>query len=312
LDPRLAAQLRVTALADAEFVDTVYLLALRRDPDPSARERALAKLGDGTLSRAALLRELVEGEEFERVRALDDAVAFARWARENDERPRGLTAPAGLDERVIEIPWTLARYRGEPRVLDVGHAFAEPAYLTGLVAAAPGGVVGADLAEAEVPGVRGVVADVRELPFPQRSFDVAFCISTLEHVGRDNRVYGLAAEEDPEGMRRALRELRRVLAGGGRLLVTVPCGEPEEHNWFVQLDETGWLELFRDGGFLVFEHEVYELGPDGWKSREPGSAEAGLRYRARGPGASAVLCAELHPARLTVRARSLVRAARRR
>ncbi len=29
---------------------------------------------------------------------------------------------AGSDERVIEIPWVLSRYRGEARVLDVGSA----------------------------------------------------------------------------------------------------------------------------------------------------------------------------------------------
>src|SRR5207247_6350853 len=112
-------------------------------------------------------------------------------------RPRELRAPAGLDERSIEIPWCLARYDGERRVLDVGYAFAEPAYLAGLVALGATELVGADLAHADVPGLRPVVADVRELPFPDASFDLAFCISTLEHVGRDNEVYDVdAARED--------------------------------------------------------------------------------------------------------------------
>ena len=311
MDPKLAAYLEVAALAGDELVARLYRLVLRRDPEPAALARAVGKLEQGTLSTATFLRELVESDEFRRVQLLDDAVAFAAWARSAGERPRELRVPPASDERVVEIPWALARLRGEPRVLDVGYAFAEPAYLAALVRAAPGGLVGVDLAEAEVPGLTGVVADVRALPFRRGSFDVALCISTLEHIGRDNTVYGLAAEADEGGVVAALRELRRVLAARGRLLTSVPCGEPEEHDWFVQHDEPGWLALFRKAGFLVFEHEVYELTDVGWCSA-PDFAPGGVRYGERGPGASAVLCAELHPARARVRARAAARALRHR
>ena len=304
----LAAHLELRATPDEELVRRLYRLALRRDPDPDSLTRAVAKLEEGTLSRATLLHELVASEEFERVRLLDDAVAFASWARAAGERPRGLAAPAGTDERAIEIPWALARLPVGARVLDVGYAFAEPAYLAALVSAVPEGVVGVDLAEVDVPGLRGVVADVRELPFERGSFDAALLISTLEHVGRDNTVYGLGEERDEGGAASALRELRRVLARSGRLLVTVPVGEPEEHDWFVQRDVEGWLDLFGEGGFLVWEHEVYELraegaeGAEGWRS-EPDFSADGVRYGERGPGASAVLCAELHPSSLGTRLR---------
>jgi SAM-dependent methyltransferase len=305
----LDAHLELRAQPEEELVRRLYRLALRRDPDPEALDRAVAKLEQGTLSRATLLHELVASDEFARVRLLDDAVAFAAWARAQGERPRELTAPPDTDERAIEIPWTLARLRDEARVLDVGYAFAEPAYLVGLVEAAAGEPVGVDLAEREVPGLRGVVADVRDLPFERGSFEVALLVSTLEHVGRDNTVYGLGDERDEGGAARALRELARVLARGGRLLVTVPVGEEEEHDWFVQHDLEGWLALFAEGGFLVWEHEIYELGPDGWRS-EPDFSPAGVRYGDRGPGASAVLCAELHPATLGARLRLGVRTVR--
>jgi SAM-dependent methyltransferase len=308
-DPQLAAYLEAAAVPDAEFVDRLYRLVVRRDPEPDARARALAKLREGTLSRATLLAELTESDEFARVRLLDDATTFAAWARAADERPRELRAPPGVDERPIEIPWVLSRLRGEPRVLDVGYAFAEPAYLAALVAAVPE-PVGVDLAEAAVPGLRAVVADVRELPFDDGAFDVAICVSTLEHVGRDNTVYGLGAERDQRALPGTLKELRRVLDRDGRLLVTVPCGEHEDHAWQVQLDDRSWLELFRSSGFVVFEHEVYELGADGWRSADLFSA-VGVRYGTRGPGASAVLCAELHPATLGRRARTALRALRR-
>src|SRR6185437_14138227 len=113
----------------------------------------------------------------------------------------------------------------ERRVLDVGYAFAEPAYLAGLVALGAPELSGADLAAADVPGLTPIVADVRSLPVPDGAFDLVFCISTLEHVGRDNDVYAVDAPREHEGDEAALRELRRALADDGRLLVSVPTGE---------------------------------------------------------------------------------------
>jgi SAM-dependent methyltransferase len=303
VDSRLAAELEVGAVAEEEFVQHAYRLLLRRDPEPAARERDLVKLREGTLSRATLLAELAGADEFTRVRALDDAIAFAAWARTAGERPRELRAPPG-DERPIEIPWCLSRYRADERLLDVGYAFAEPAYLAALTRLGASEVIGVDLAAAEVPGVRGVAADVRQLPFSDGELDVAICISTLEHIGRDNRVYGLAAEHDHDGPLRALKELRRV---SGRLLLSVPTGEREALDWLLQLPPNDWLELFERAGFLVFEHEVYALGPDGWRAA-PDFDPAGVRFA--GDHASAVLCAELHPATLGRRAREAVRRVR--
>ena len=300
MDSRLAAELEVGAVAEEEFVERAYRLLLRRDPEPAARDRDLGKLREGTLSRATLLAELAGAEEFARVRALDDAVALAAWARAANERPRELRAPLG-DERPIEIQWCLSRYRAPERLLDVGYAFGEPAYLAALTRLGASEVVGVDLAEADVPGIESVVADVRRLPFSDGELDVAICISTLEHVGRDNRVYGLPAEHDADGPLAALKELRRV---SGRLLVSVPTGEREELDWLVQFPPDDWLSLFERAGFLVFEHEVYALGADGWRS-EPEFDPAGIRFA--GDHASAVLCAELHPATLGRRAREAVR-----
>jgi SAM-dependent methyltransferase len=296
VDERLAAELDLAALSHAEYVDRVYRLALRRAPEEAARERAVTALGDGTLSRATLLHELVTSPEFERVRALDDGVAAAAGARAADERPRNLSAPAGSDERLVEIPWVLSRYRGERRVLDVGSANGEAAYLAALRAAAPAPPTTVDLAGADLPGFETVVADVRKLPFARRSFDVALCISTLEHIGKDNRIYGLEAEKDPGGIPDALNELKRILTRRGRLLITVPTGENEDREWFVQRDPAAWRSLFLKAGFAIHELELYELADDGWRSTE--ALPRGLRYGARGPGASAVLCVELRPGRI--------------
>jgi SAM-dependent methyltransferase len=296
----LAQWLEVAAGTDEEFVDRAWRLVLRRSPEPEGRARALEKLRDGTLSRAGLLRQLVRSEEFDRVAVLDAALAFAAAERARPRegngpwRPRELRAPATGDERAIEIPWALARYDGEGHVLDIGYAFAEPAYLAGLVGLGATSLVGVDLATADVPGLQPVVADVRALPFSDASFDLAFCISTLEHVGRDNEVYDVDAERDDAGDEAALRELHRVLTKNGRLIVSVPTGVPDDQGWQVQRTPEDWVDVFERSGFLVYEDELYLRAADGW--RRASLAEAGAaRYGSGGPGAGAVLLAELHP-----------------
>ena len=295
MDDRLAAELKGFEDGDEQYVRRAYRLVLRRDPDGEALERALAKLGEGTLSRAGLLAELVGNAEHARIRQLDDAVAAALAARERKERPRRLSGPPWLDERIVEVPWVLARL-GTGTVLDVGYAFAEPAYLAALVRAGCERVVGVDLAGREVPGLEPVVADVRELPFDDATFDQALVVSTLEHVGADNTGYGVSSER-AGGPLDALRELRRVLRSRGRLLLTVPVGEPAEHGWFRQEDDDGWRRLYARAGFFVEEQEIYELTGAGWAAN-PVFRPEGVRYGERGSGASAVLCAELSPRRL--------------
>jgi SAM-dependent methyltransferase len=282
MDDRLAAHLELAALSDEEFLRRAYRLLLRREPEPAAFERGV--------SRATLLHELATSEEFEQLRALDDAI---RRALSSPEPARFLEASSELDERAIEIPWALSRLAGAERVLDLGTANAEPAYVASLLAAAPGELVAADLVELDVAGLRSVVADVRELPFGDRSFDLVLCVSTLEHVGRDNRVYGVDSAQEG-GIEEALAELRRVLDRGGRLVVTVPCGERAEHEWFLQEEPDGWNQAFLGAGFAVAAQEIYERGAEGWRAADAFDP-AGVRYGERGAGASAVLCTELRP-----------------
>jgi SAM-dependent methyltransferase len=287
--------------SDEEFLDRAWRLALRREPDADGRGEGLARLREGRISRAAYLAELLEGEPFAHVRALDDALAFVR--RESG-RPRELQAPAAADERAIEIPWVLARYAGERRVLDVGTVFAEPAYVAGLHELAVPDLVTVDLAAGAT-----VVADVRDLPFEDGRFDLVLCVSTLEHVGRDNALYAVDAPRDEHGDEAALRELRRVLVPGGRLLVTVPTGVDDDQGWQVQREPREWIERFERSGFLVFEDELYVRDDGGWRTATPADAKV-ARYGTAGAGA--VLLAELRPARLGERVRLAVRDVRHR
>jgi SAM-dependent methyltransferase len=287
---------------------------LRREAEPEALAKAVERLRAG-MSRAALLQELVESDEFARVRGFDDGVAFAAAQRRaprkvrGPARPRKLEAPTGTDERFVEIPWVLARYDGEQRVLDVGYAFAEPAYLAGLTALGAGELTGVDLAEAEVPGLRPVVADVRKLPFEDGSFELAYCISTLEHVGRDNAVYSIESAREEGGDAAALRELRRVLGKDGRLIVSVPTGERDDQGWQLQRTPDDWIAVFEGAGFVVYEDELYTHTTEGWRTATLGEARA-ARYGEHTAGA--VLLAELHPSSAGEKLRLAVRDVRHR
>ena len=311
----LSAWLDTAAGPDEEFVDRAWRLVVRRSPEPDARAAALGKLADGTLSRAGLLRQLTSSGEFDRVELLDGALSFAAAERgrprdvRGPARPRELRAPASSDERAIEIPWCLARYDGESRVLDVGYAFAEPAYLVGLVALGATDLAGADLARADVPGLRSITGDVRTLPIDDDAFELIFCVSTLEHVGRDNDLYDVDAARDDEGDEAALRELNRVLTRDGRLLVSVPTGERDDQGWQLQRTPEDWIAVFERAGFLVFEDELYVRDSSGWRAASLAEAQV-ARYGEHGAGA--VLLAELRPARIGERVRLAVRDVRHR
>jgi SAM-dependent methyltransferase len=77
-----------------------------------------------------------------------------------------------------------------------------------------GTVTGIELSETSVRLARErgagevVLGSVTEMPFAEDSFDFAVCLDVIEHLDDDGA---------------ALRELRRVIAPGGALLVTVPA-----------------------------------------------------------------------------------------
>ena len=283
--------LEVYETPDEDFVERSFREMLRRPPDDDARRRAVERLADGTLSRATFLHELATAPEAARVRELDDAVALGLGARARGARLAWLQAPAGTDERVVEIPWVLSRLVPGGRVLEVGYAFAEAPYLAALLRSGVE-LVGVDLADRDVDGMERIVADVRSLPLPDGSVDQVLLVSTLEHVGADNAGYGLPLGVGPPSRAEALRELGRVLAPAGRLLVTVPLGEPGDHGWFRLDDVAGWTGLFATAGLFVEEQEAYELTDEGWRAA-PSFRARGVGYGDRGPAASAVLCTEL-------------------
>lgn len=204
---------------------------------------------------------------------------------------RGSASTVGLTERVVEIPWALSRYAGEDRVLDVGTTFASPVYVSRLRAVAAQRPYSIDVTPHRWKGIHATLGDLRQLPFRDASFDLVLCISTLEHIGLDNTQYGLRAESDADGDLRTMRELRRIVRVGGRIVVTVPFGRARRYRAYRQYDRRSWDRLLRGVALRPLEVAYWRYTRTGWaRCDDPATLEE-LEYRAGGASAAAaVLC----------------------
>ena len=74
-----------------------------------------------------------------------------------------------------------------------------------------------------LPGMSSGFADLKQLPFKDRSVESLSCMHTIEHIGLGR--YG--DEMDPQGDLKAINELKRVLSQNGQLLFVTPVGKPK-------------------------------------------------------------------------------------
>ncbi len=138
----------------------------------------------------------------------------------------------GLDERCVEYPWLFAQLDTQPeRVLDAGstlnHAFIldQPIWQSKrlhILTLAPENYCYWDR------GISYLFEDLRQIPIRGNFYDTVACISTLEHIGADNRRFTRreTCDGSPLGdFVLAMREMCRVLKPSGRLFLTVPFGK---------------------------------------------------------------------------------------
>jgi SAM-dependent methyltransferase len=154
--------------------------------------------------------------------------------------------------------------RRPERHVDVGSRIDLVGFLTALT-----DVVFVDIRplEAELPNLTSVAGSVTALPFPDRSEDSVSCLHVAEHIGLGR--YGDPL--DPDGTRKAARELSRVLRPGGQLLFSLPVGRPRvqfnAHRIHDPLDVVALfpeLELVEfsgvdDGGRFARDRDLDEL-----------------------------------------------------
>jgi SAM-dependent methyltransferase len=197
-----------------------------------------------------------------------DSEAFELLFAAGERLPEGYGV--GLDERVIEFPWLLSQ-RPFGRLLDAGSTLNHEHIVDRFQSAASWlciTTLRAEKAAYTERGISYVYADLRELPFRGGFFQTVICASTLEHVGMDNSIYGDTAPpaEDPTREQvAALAELLRVAAPGGRVLVTLPYGRPEDHRWFRQFDQAALRSLLDPFDSVDVAVRVYAYRPSGWR-----------------------------------------------
>lgn len=213
--------------------------------------------------------------------ALDDAPLCAA-AGAGKRLPAGYGV--GLDERVVEYPWLFGQGLAG-RVLDAGSTLNHEHILDRALPLVDDLTIVTLEPEAwafPLRRVSYVFADLREMPFADGQFDIAVSISTLEHVGMDNRMYGVTARRagDPEAeVARAAAELRRVVRPGGRILLTVPFGHREDHGWLRQFDAQELERLVADfGGRTGAAITFFRYDKTGWQRSSIVDA-ASARYR---------------------------------
>ncbi len=207
----------------------------------------------------------------------------------------------GMSERCVETPWAASYFLGGERLLDVGYSLASMDFLGLLLELRrshkvqleavdivdPRKVAGRypDDWRDEVLAVPVRLGDFRYLELPARAYDIATCISTLEHIGFDEAAEADAPsafdrpdtpdearrERDPETTTRVLDQFHRTLKPGGLALISVPLGRDEPGiirdslGLYATQWEYGpetWPELTRHPGFSVVEERFFALNDD--------------------------------------------------
>lgn len=196
----------------------------------------------------------------------------------------------GDTERCIEIPWAVSCYRGEKRVLDIGYANAEDRYLSELLSLNIPQLFGVDMVPKSSPGIISVIGDIRSTSFPDNFFDLVFCISTIEHIGRDNSVYHIPyVGVDHEGDFKALQEIYRIVKPCGRVVVTVPYGKSYDYGWFIHYDDARLQRLVESSKLSIIQ-EDYFIYKSGWRKCDKSELVNTLYQDDNAPAAAGLAC----------------------
>jgi len=178
----------------------------------------------------------------------------------------------GIDERIVEYPWVLSRIPKEGKsLLDGGSALNYPFLLEGPQLSTKRVVIMTLAPESTMTknaNVSYVFGDLRDTLFRDGAFDTVVSISTLEHIGMDNTM--LYSQDDshkeshPDDCLQVIREFRRLLKPGGRFLMTVPFGKPQNFGWLKQFDGSRLKQAIDAFGPADVTTTFFQYGDAGW------------------------------------------------
>jgi len=168
----------------------------------------------------------------------------------------------GISERLVEIPFVFNCLSDEPKtILDVGCI---DSHLLEVFNEVGHNAWGVDIRPA--PGRKNFTeADGRDLPFTDNKFDIATCISTLEHIGLVKTPYETDEVEDADGDIKTMREMERVVKKDGLLIITIPYGLCDTNltDWIRFYNLSRLKELI--GDLDVLKMDFYVRINDKWR-----------------------------------------------
>jgi SAM-dependent methyltransferase len=200
--------------------------------------------------------------------------AFITKFRHSQALPTGYGY--GYDERVVEYPWVLSRLSEEKgELLDAGSVLNFSQIIDYPILSGKTITIFTLAPEKNAFWEKGIsycYGDLRQIPFRDNWFDEIISISTLEHVGMDNRMY--AGENAPVKVGldadKAARELVRILKPSGKLLASVGFGKYQLIEWndspfAVQFDSPSLRDLLKEfESCAAVSTSFYKYTQDGW------------------------------------------------
>lgn len=135
-----------------------------------------------------------------------------------------ITSQPPSSDRFIEYPWLMENIDiKKGRLLDIGSTIGDLLHGS-LPAEVEVNCLNLNTKNFKSKKIIFKNGDIRNTDYPNNYFDIVSCISTLEHIGVAGR-YG--SDHDPDGDKKAMREIERILKPNGKLLVSVPYGRKD-------------------------------------------------------------------------------------
>lgn len=177
-----------------------------------------------------------------------------------------------LDERCVEYPWLFAQLDKKPaRVLDAGSALNHKFLLDQPVWKNKNLHILTLSPEENCyweNSISYLFEDIRDIPISESFYDLVISISTLEHIGFNNKQFTGADSQEKNGMHDfigAIGEMRRVLKSSGHLLFTVPFGRYRNLGTQQVFDENLLQQAIAAFGPGEVEETFFVYSKQGWQ-----------------------------------------------
>ena len=176
-----------------------------------------------------------------------------------------------IDERIVEIPWIIKEIKNKKgNLLDAGSSLNFYKFLKNLkkfdkifiTTLFPENNFYNKLR------ISYTYEDISNLSFKDEFFDVVTCISTLEHIGYNNKIYNNEnyknSKKKKNHLNLFLKNLYRVLKKKGILLITIPYGKYGSYQNMQQFDEKALKTIFKILNLRKIFEKYYKVNKNNW------------------------------------------------